>query len=97
MTIMRELDYGTPSKSADVTVAVEIDGHRVSVPVGTSVLRAASEAGIPVPKLCATDSLEHLDHAVCASWKLMGRGARPRPALPFVRMECGFTPLRQEN
>ncbi|MSY98500.1 MAG: 2Fe-2S iron-sulfur cluster binding domain-containing protein, partial [Actinobacteria bacterium] len=58
MTIMRELDYGTPRKTAEATVAVEIDGHRVSVPVGTSVLRAASEAGIPIPKLCATDSLE---------------------------------------
>ena len=58
MTIMRELDYGTPKKTAEATVAVEIDGHHVSVPAGTSVLRAASEAGIPVPKLCATDSLE---------------------------------------
>src|SRR5699024_2625721 len=30
----------------------------VTVPAGTSVMRAAMESGINVPKLCATDSLE---------------------------------------
>ena len=37
---------------------VEIDGLQAEVPAGTSVLRAAREAGIDVPKLCATDSLQ---------------------------------------
>ncbi|MSO27090.1 MAG: 4Fe-4S dicluster domain-containing protein, partial [Candidatus Nanopelagicales bacterium] len=58
MTIMREHDYGTPAKTAADSVTVSIDGHEVSIPAGTSVLRAASEAGLPIPKLCATDSLE---------------------------------------
>lgn len=58
MTILREHDYGTPAKMGSETVTVSVDGHDVSVAVGTSVLRAASEAGIPIPKLCATDSLE---------------------------------------
>lgn len=58
MTIMREHDYGTPAKLGSETVTVSVDGHDVCVPAGTSVLRAASEAGIPIPKLCATDSLE---------------------------------------
>ena len=58
MTIMREHDYGTPAKVGSETITVSVDGHDVCVPAGTSVLRAASEAGIPIPKLCATDSLE---------------------------------------
>ena len=57
MTIMREHDYGTPAKVGSETITVSVDGHDVCVPAGTSVLRAASEAGIPIPKLCATDSL----------------------------------------
>ncbi len=40
------------------TVELEIDGRTVSVPAGTSVMRAAAQAGIDIPKLCATDSLE---------------------------------------
>ena len=31
---------------------------QVDVPAGTSVLRAAAEAGVAIPKLCATDSLK---------------------------------------
>jgi formate dehydrogenase major subunit len=38
-------------------VALEIDGVPVVVTEGASILRAASEAGIPIPRLCATDSL----------------------------------------
>jgi formate dehydrogenase major subunit len=53
-----EKDYGTPASTATETVTLTIDGVDVTVPAGTSVMRAAAEAGIKVPKLCATDSLE---------------------------------------
>ncbi len=53
-----ETDYGTPASGAEETVALSIDGTPVSVPAGTSIMRAAVTAGIPVPKLCATDSLK---------------------------------------
>ena len=53
-----ERDRGTPRRTSAVTVTLTIDGQAVTVPEGTSVMRAASEAGINVPKLCATDSLE---------------------------------------
>jgi formate dehydrogenase major subunit len=53
-----ERDYGTPGAAATQTVDVTIDGRSVSVPAGTSVMRAASEAGVDIPKLCATDSLK---------------------------------------
>ncbi|MEV4074164.1 formate dehydrogenase subunit alpha [Nonomuraea fuscirosea] len=58
MSLIKEQDYGTPARSGEATVAVEIDGKQVRVPEGTSVMRAASECGIDIPKLCATDSLE---------------------------------------
>ena len=58
MTLLREPDHGTPASASEQTVSVDIDGVIVTVPAGTSVMRAASEAGLAVPKLCATDSLQ---------------------------------------
>ncbi|MFD3405339.1 formate dehydrogenase subunit alpha [Kribbella sp. NPDC058693] len=58
MTLLKEPDFGTPARPGEATVAVTIDGVAVTVPPGTSVMRAAKEAGIDVPKLCATDNLE---------------------------------------
>jgi formate dehydrogenase major subunit len=58
MSLLKEPDLGTPARKGDATVDVEIDGMSVQVPEGTSVMRAAALAGVDVPKLCATDSLE---------------------------------------
>jgi formate dehydrogenase major subunit len=55
---MDEIDYGTPRRESAQQVTLQIDGRSVCVPAGTSVMRAAAEAGLQVPKLCATDSLE---------------------------------------
>ena len=51
-------DFGTPSVNSEKLVTLNIDGVDVTVPEGTSLMRAASVAGVSVPKLCATDSLE---------------------------------------
>ena len=51
-------DFGTPRKNSEKLINLNIDGIDVSVPEGTSIMRAASEAGVSVPKLCATDSLD---------------------------------------
>jgi formate dehydrogenase major subunit len=53
-----DTDYGTPARVSDQLVTLTIDGREITVPAGTSVMRAAAEAGVNVPKLCATDSLE---------------------------------------
>ena len=58
MALLRDKDYGTPPASSENQVTLEIDGFQVTVPEGTSVMRAASTLGIEIPKLCATDSLE---------------------------------------
>ncbi|MGE0296379.1 MAG: 2Fe-2S iron-sulfur cluster-binding protein, partial [Pseudonocardia sp.] len=57
MSLLKEPDFGTPAREGAI-VEVTIDGTAVAVPAGTSVLRAAKHAGIDIPKLCATDSLE---------------------------------------
>jgi len=51
-------DYGTPPVANAEAVTLHIDGVEVTVPAGTSVMRAAAVAGVKVPRLCATDSLE---------------------------------------
>jgi len=57
MSLLEERDLGTPARTG-ASVDLEIDGKNVSVPEGSSVMRAAALAGVDVPKLCATDSLE---------------------------------------
>ena len=63
MTLAPERDLGTPAvrsgpgDSGVTPVTVTVDGIPVSVPQGTSVMRAAALAGIDIPRACATDSL----------------------------------------
>lgn len=53
-----DLDLGTPQRISEMQVSLVIDGRAISVPAGTSVMRAAAMLGTSIPKLCATDSLE---------------------------------------
>jgi formate dehydrogenase major subunit len=54
----RQADFGTPEVRSDTEVTCFIDGREVSVPAGTTVMRAAALTGGSIPKLCATDSLK---------------------------------------
>lgn len=58
MSLIEEKDYGTPASKSEKTVTLTIDGKSVTVPEGTSIMRAAAEAEISVPKLCASDMLD---------------------------------------
>ena len=69
-------DMGTPAR-AGAPVTLTIDGFEVTVPEGTSVMRAAAEAGIPVPKLCATDSLEAFGSCRLCVVEIEGRRGTP--------------------
>ena len=53
-----EHDLGTPQRVSAKSVTLTIDGQEVTVPEGTSVLRAAALTEVKIPKLCATDQLE---------------------------------------
>ncbi|HEU0222378.1 MAG TPA: formate dehydrogenase subunit alpha [Paracoccaceae bacterium] len=57
MTLLKEPDLGTPAREG-APVTLFIDGVAVTVPAGTSIMRAAALVDHPVPKLCATDSME---------------------------------------
>ena len=70
-------DYGTPIKLVEKQVSLNIDGVNVSVPEGTSVMRAAAEAGIQVPKLCASDSLEPFGSCRICLVEIEGRKGYP--------------------
>ena len=75
---VRDCDYGTPVSDSNQTVSLEIDGFKVTVPEGTSILRAAATAGIQIPKLCATDSLDPFGS--CRLCLVQVEGARGLPA-----------------
>jgi formate dehydrogenase major subunit len=51
-------DRGTPARISTQQVTLRIDGIPITVAAGTSVMHAAAEAGIDIPKLCATEQLE---------------------------------------
>ena len=74
---MNEIDYGTPEVIADREVTLNIDGVAVSVPAGTSVMRAAVKAGVMIPKLCATDSLEPFGSCRLCLVEIEGRRGYP--------------------
>lgn len=57
MGFERQADLGTPEVRSDTAVTLTIDGRAVTVPAGTSVMRAAALCGGSIPGLCATDSL----------------------------------------
>src|SRR5690606_35435392 len=72
-----EKDLGTPARTSERQIRLTIDGVAVSVPEGTSVMRAAAEAGIKVPKLCATDSLDAFGSCRICLVEIAGRRGYP--------------------
>src|SRR6185503_14651440 len=70
-------DLGTPASANAAQVTVEIDGVPVTVPDGTSVMRAAALAGVSVPKLCATDTLKAFGSCRLCLVEIEGRRGYP--------------------
>ena len=52
-----QADFGTPAMVSATSITLTIDGRAVTVPQGTSVMRAAAESGGSIPKLCASDNM----------------------------------------
>jgi len=73
----QDIDHGTPARESLEWVDLTIDGYPVSVPQGTSLMRAAVDAGIQVPKLCATDSLEPFGSCRLCLVEIDGRKGTP--------------------
>ena len=77
MARVEEIDYGTPAVKSGRTVSITVDGRDVSVPEGTSVMRAAREAGIEIPKLCASDMVNAFGSCRMCLVEIEGRGGTP--------------------
>ena len=71
-------DMGTPMPlKIGVPVSLTVDGHPVTVAKGASVMRAAAQAGVKVPKLCATDSLDAFGSCRVCLVEIEGRKGYP--------------------
>ncbi len=77
MTLIHETDYGTPASKSEQLVTLTIDGSPVTVPAGTSIMRAAMEMGTEIPKLCATDILEPFGSCRLCLVEIEGRNGTP--------------------
>lgn len=77
MAILKEKDFGTPRPKAANKVTVEIDGFKAEVEEGASIMRAAAEIGIAIPKLCATDSLKAFGSCRLCLVEIEGRKGTP--------------------
>jgi len=77
MSLIQEADYGTPKSKAEKRVTLTVDGKSVTVPEGTSIMRASTEAGIEIPKLCATDMLDSFGSCRVCLVEIEGRNGTP--------------------
>jgi len=74
---INDKDLGTPARDSATRVTLEVDGRSVTVPAGTSVIRAAALADVAIPKLCATDSLEPFGSCRLCLVEIEGRKGFP--------------------
>jgi len=77
MSLLKEPDYGTPASKRAGTVTIEIDGLPATVRAGSTIMRAARESGVDVPKLCATDSLKPFGSCRLCLVEIEGRKGYP--------------------
>ena len=88
MNKTRQQDLGTPASTSTETVSVEIDGLPVKVKAGSTIMRAAREFGVDIPKLCATDSLKPFGS--CRLCVVEVEGRRGYPASCHTPVEDGM-------
>ncbi len=77
MNTIKQLDLGTEESKSKEMVSIEIDGQLLEVKNGTSIMRAARESGIDVPKLCATDTLKSFGSCRLCVVEIEGRKGFP--------------------
>ena len=76
-SLIQEIDYGTPASKAEKQVTLTVDGMTVTVPEGTSIMRASMDAGVEILKLCATDMLDSFGSCRICLVEIDGRGGTP--------------------
>src|SRR5918998_535779 len=78
------VDAGTPGTESHKAVTLNIDGISVTVPEGTSIMRAASLVGRQIPKLCATDTLKAFGSCRLCLVEIDGRRGYPASCTTLV-------------
>ena len=84
MSLINETDYGTPKSKSTIMVTLEIDGQSITVPEGTSIMRAAMELGTQIPKLCATDNMASFGSCRLCLVEIEGRKGTPASCTTWV-------------
>jgi len=79
-----QTDFGTPESILEETVTVEIDGLPATVKAGSTIMRAARESGVDVPKLCATDSVKPFGSCRLCVVEVEGRNGYPASCTTIV-------------
>ena len=77
MSLIQETDFGTPHSRSETMITLTIDGQSVTVPEGTSIMRAAMEAGTQIPKLCSTDMVDAFGSCRLCLIEIEGRAGTP--------------------
>ena len=95
MNKFKQRDLGTPEMLTTETVKIEIDGLPATVKAGTSILRAAREAGVDVPSLCASDNLKPFGSCRMCLVEIEGR--KGYPASCTTPVEAGMKILTQTD
>ena len=80
MSLIKEIDYGTPKSKSERMVTLTIDGQSVTVPEGTSIMRAAMEIGTEIPNSARPTASRPSARAAFASSRSKAAMARPPPA-----------------
>ena len=88
MSCSQAIDLGTPRVADAPLIELEIDGRCVRAPAGSSILRAAAEHGLMIPKLCATESLQAFGSCRLCLVEIEGR--RGFPASCTTPVEAGM-------
>ncbi|CAH0497567.1 formate dehydrogenase subunit alpha [Novosphingobium sp. CECT 9465] len=86
----RQADFGTPEVHSDRQVTCFVDGREVTVPAGTTVMRAAALTGGSIPKLCATDNLKQFGSCRLCLVEIDGMRGTPAscttPVMPGMKV-----------
>ena len=87
------LDLGTPASQSSQRVSFTLDGQTLTAAAGTTIIRAAAEAGIKIPKLCATEQLNSFGS--CRLCLVQVEGRRGYPASCTTPVEAGMKIITQ--
>ena len=77
-------DFGTQESLDQEMINLFVDGKSISVKKGTSVMRAAAENGVKIPKLCATDSLKSFGSCRMCLVEIEGKKGYPASCTTLV-------------